>query len=362
MKLATYKDGSRDGQLVVVSRDLSQAHFANGIANHLQQVLDDWGFLSPQLEDLTVTLNHGRARHAFAFDPRQCMAPLPRASHWACAQAYPGAAGKPSPQAAAPMLQCAADDLLGAHDPAWFGSPRWQIDFEAGLAVATSDVAMGASPAQALDGVRLLLLCNSWRLRSLMSAQAGAGQAPLQGLAAAAFAPVAVTPDELGDAWQGGRLHGTLHCSRNGRKLGQGETGPGMAWHFGELLAQLAMTRNLRAGCLVGSGPVRVPVNGPQSAQTAQAVFSLLEARTREAAEAGTPKTTYFCPGETLHIEFKGRDGQSVFGAMDQTVTGPQALAEVGAGTAVDAAGSEAVTLPAKTTQPDLPNPGSDPP
>ena len=358
MKLATYKDGSRDGQLVVVSRDLSQAHFANGIANRLQQVLDDWGFLSPQLEDLTVTLNHGRARHAFAFDPRQCMAPLPRASQWVSAQAYPGAAGKPSPQAAAPMLQCAADDLLGAHDPAWFGSPHWQIDFEAGLAVATGDVAMGASPAQALDGVRLLLLCNSWRLRAWMAAEAGAGRASLQGLASAAFAPVAVTPDELGDAWQGGRLHGTLHCSRNGRKLGQGDTGPGMAWHFGELLAQLAMTRKLRAGCLVGSGPVR----GTQAAQAAQAVFSLLDAQEREVSDGGTPKTACFSLGETLRIEFKGRDGQSVFGAIDQTVTGPEALAEVGADNTVHTTATGGVTAPTEATPRAPPTPASGPP
>ena len=232
MKLATYKDGSRDGQLVVVSRDLSSAHFATGIASRLQQVLDDWNFLSPQLQDLYVTLNQGRARHAFAFEPRQCMAPLPRAGQWlvldqaapaagavgaahASAGADPGRAGAADPHggdggdgsgvAPATLRQGASDDFLGPCDDAWFGSAAWGIGLAPGPVALVADLAMGASPAQGLDSVRLLLLANPWRLQRPPLPAAGDGLcSDLAAWPAAAFAPVAVTPDELGEAWHGG--------------------------------------------------------------------------------------------------------------------------------------------------------------
>ena len=266
MKLATYKDGSRDGQLVVVSRDLSLAHYATGTATRLQQVLDDWNFLSPQLQDLYVALNQGKARHAFAFEPRQCMAPLPRAYQWADGSAYlphlqrvrqaRGATLPESMRTDPLMYQGGSDDFLGPTDNAWFGSQAWGIDFEAEVAVITGDVGMGASPEQALDGIRLILLANDWSLRHLVPDELAKGLGFVQAKPATAFSPVAVTTDELGDAWQGGRVHLTLQSTWNGKKLGLTEAGPEMAFHFGQLIAHLAKTRNVRAGSIIGSGTV----------------------------------------------------------------------------------------------------------
>ncbi len=236
MKLATYKDGSRDGQLVVVARDLGAAHYATGIASRLQQVLDDWNFLSPQLQDLYEQLNAGRARHAFPFDARQCMAPLPRAYQWADGSAYlnhvelvrkaRGAEVPASFYTDPLMYQGGSDDFLGPCDDVVVPSEAMGIDFEAEIAVITGDVKMGASPEQALDGVRLLMLANDVSLRNLIPAELAKGFGFFQSKPATAFSPVAVTLDELGDAWQGGRVHLTLQSTWNGRKVGMCEAGP----------------------------------------------------------------------------------------------------------------------------------------
>ena len=339
MKLATYKDGSRDGQLVVVSRDLSSAHYATGTATRLQQVLDDWNFLSPQLQDLYVTLNQGKARHAFAFEPRQCMAPLPRAYQWAEASAYLHhsallcqARGEALPEhlRSDPLMQQGgSDDFLGPCDDAWFGSANWGIDFAAGLAVVTGDVGKGASPEQALDGVRLLMLVNAWTLRQLDDDAPAQGWARVQSRPAAAFGPVAVTPDELGPAWQRGRVHGALQSRWNGLQVGLTETGPVMDFHFGELIAHLAKTRHLRAGSIVGSGPVSSQDSKPDSAT---GYHCIAEQRARETVQAGAASTGFMQLGDSLRIEMTGRDGLSVFGAIDQRVTGPGYPAEPGAG------------------------------
>ena len=333
MKLATYKDGSRDGHLVVVSRDLRTAHFATGTATRLQQVLDDWNFLSPQLQDLTVTLNQGKARHAFAFEPRQCMAPLPRAGQWASAavcwsalaQRHP-AHGQALPaglDADPLMAQGASDDFLGPCDNAWFGSAAWGIDFEAGLAAITGDVGMGASPEQGLDGVRLLMLANAWALRELATDAWAPGCGGVHSRPAAAFSPVAVTPDELGDAWQRGRAQLALQTRWNGREVGLAEAGAGLHAPFGPLIAHLAKTRNLRAGAIIGAGPAGKPGSGP-------GYRCIAEQRALEAARDGAASTGFMQLGDSLRIEMLGRDGQSVFGAIDQRVTGPGGPAEPG--------------------------------
>lgn len=323
MKLATYKDGSRDGQLVVVSRDLSQAHYANGIATRLQQVLDDWNFLSPQLEELSTTLNHGKARHAFAFDPKLCMAPLPRAYQWADGSAYLNhvelvrkARGAEVPESFyldPLMYQGGSDDFLGAMEPARFVSEAMGIDFEAELAVITGDVAMGAGPEQALEGVRLLALVNDWSLRNLIPAELAKGFGFFQSKPATAFGPVAVTPDELGEAWKGGRVHLSLQSQWNGRKVGQCEAGPEMTFHFGQLIAHIAKTRNLRAGSIVGSGTV-------SNKDWNRGYSCIAEKRAIETIETGEPKTEFMKFGDTIRIEMKGLDGQSLFGAIDQDV------------------------------------------
>ena len=336
MKLATYRDGSRDGQLVVVSRDLGLAHYATAIASRLQQVLDDWNFLSPQLQDLSVALNQGRARQAFAFDARQCMAPLPRACQWADCLAcvnhrvrlrQAGGAETPNRFFTEPWIdQRCSDDLQGAHDPVWPGADADAdaagLDFSAGLAVVTGDVARGASPAQALDGVRLLMLVNGWHLQPLALADPaqGAGLNPggPHNWLAGAFSPVAITPDELGDAWKGGRVHGTLQSTCNGKRMGGCETGPAMTFHFGQLISHLAQTRRLRAGCIVSSGPI-------SPADAAQGQSCLTEKRALETLALGAPRTDYLGTGDTVHIEMTGRDGLSVFGAIAQRVGGPTA-------------------------------------
>ena len=323
MKLATLKDGSRDGQLIVVSRDLATAHFAAGIATRLQQVLDDWNYLSPQLEDLYATLNGGKARHAFPFDPRVCMAPLPRAYQWADGSAYVNhvalvrkARGAELPESfhSDPLVyQGGSDDFLGACDDAEFADEAWGIDFEAEVAVITGDVPMGASPATALEGVRLLMLVNDWTLRNLVPAEMAKGFGFLQSKPATAFSPVAVTPDDLGEAWQGGRVHLPLQSIWNERKVGLCDAGPEMSFHFGQLIAHLAKTRNVRAGSIVGSGTV-------SNADATRGYSCIAEKRALEMIEHGEAKTGYMKFGDTIRIEMKGRDGQSVFGAIEQRV------------------------------------------
>jgi fumarylacetoacetate (FAA) hydrolase len=266
MKLATLKDGSRDGQLAVVARDLSSAHFASHIASTLQRVLDDWNFLSPQLEDLYAVLNGGKARHAFAFDPRQCMAPLPRA--------YQRLASDGSQ-----LVQAASDELLGACDDVWLDTADAATSCAAALAVITGDVQQSADADGALDGVRLLMLVNTW------------GHGPR----ASACSPLAVTPDELGDAWRGGRVHLPLVAGCNGRAASQAQAAQDLQpprEHFGALIAQAVAQRRLHAGCIVG-GTALVTLPG---------------------------ETGALHVGDSVRIEMLGRDGSSVFGALVQRI------------------------------------------
>jgi len=323
MKLATYKDGSRDGQLVVVSRDLSTAHFATGTATRLQQVLDDWNFLSPQLEDLYATLNDGKARHAFAFDPRLCMAPLPRAVQWADGSAYlnhvellckarnaevpAGIRDEPL------MVQRASDDFLGPRDDAVFADLDSGIDFESGIAVVTGDVPMGAGADVALESIRLLMLVNDWTLRNLGADELARGLGYLHSKPASAFGPVAVTADELGDAWKGGRVHLDVESVWNGKRMGLCRAGDDMTFHFGQLIAHLARARNVRAGSIFGSGPV-------SNKDGSRGCSCIVDRRANETLEHGAPRTDFMKFGDTLRIEMKDRDGQSVFGAIEQTV------------------------------------------
>ena len=332
MKLATYKDGSRDGQLVVVSRDLGTAHYATGIADRLQQVLDDWGFLSPQLQDLYDSLNSGKARHAFAFDPAQCMAPLPRAYQWADGSAYINHVElvRAARQSEVPasfytdplMYQGGSDDLLGPCDDVAVREEAWGIDFEAEIAVITGDVPMAATPEQALDGIRLVLIANDVSLRNLIPAELAKGFGFLQSKPATAFSPVAVTLDELGDAWEQGRLHLTLQSTWNGRKVGMCEAGPEMTFHFGQLIAHICKTRNVRAGSIVGSGTVSnkgVPgANG--KTEWPRGYSCIAEKRAIETIQDGKPATEFMKFGDTIRIEMRGKDGQSIFGTIDQKI------------------------------------------
>ncbi len=334
MKLATTKDGSRDGQLVVVSRDLTTAHYATGIADRMQPVLDDWNFISPQLQDLYETLNNGKARHAFPFDARLCMAPLPRAYQWADGSAYinhvelvraaRNAEVPPSFYVDPLMYQGGSDDFLGPCDDVVCPSEEFGIDFEAEVAVVTADVPMGATPERALDGIRLLMLANDVSLRNLIPDELAKGFGFFQSKPATAFSPVAVTPDELGAAWANGRVHLTLQSTWNGRKVGMCGAGAEMTFHFGQLIAHICKTRNVRAGSVVGSGTVSnkaVEVNG--RTEWPKGYSCIAEKRAIETLQDGKPSTAFMRYGDTIRIEMKGRDGQSIFGAIDQRIAAP---------------------------------------
>jgi fumarylacetoacetate (FAA) hydrolase len=334
MKLATYKDGSRDGQLVVVSRDLGTAHYATGIAQTLQQVLDDWGFLSPQLQDLYVTLNNGKARHAFPFDPAMCMAPLPRAYQWADGSAFINhvelvrrARNSEVPETFYTdplMYQGGSDDFLGPREDVVCPSEAYGIDFEAEVAVITGDVPMGTTADQALDGVRLLMLANDVSLRNLIPAELAKGFGFFQSKPATAFSPVAITLDEVGDAWDHGRLHLTIQSTWNGRKVGMCEAGPEMTFHFGQLIAHICKTRNVRAGSIVGSGTVsNKGVEQDGRMQWPKGYSCIAEKRAIETIQDGQPSTEFMKFGDTIRIEIKGKDGASLFGAIDQKIAAP---------------------------------------
>ncbi|MBT9507846.1 fumarylacetoacetate hydrolase family protein [Rhodoferax sp.] len=334
MKLATYKDGSRDGQLVVVSRDLSTAHYATGIASTMQQVLDDWNFISPQLQDLYETLNRtaegsssaSRARHAFPFDPKQCMAPLPRAYQWADGSAYINHVElvRKARDSEVPasfytdplMYQGGSDDFIGPCDDVVCASEAFGIDFEAEVAVITGDVRMGATPEQALDGIRLVMLANDVSLRNLIPAELAKGFGFLQSKPATAFSPVAVTLDELGESWDKGRLHLTLQSTWNGRKVGMCDAGPEMTFHFGQLIAHICKTRNVRAGSIIGSGTV-------SNKDWTHGYSCIAEKRAIETIQDGKPATEFMKYGDTIRLEMKGRDGLSMFGTIEQEIVAP---------------------------------------
>ena len=323
MKLATLRDGSRDGQLIVVSRDLATAHLASSIAGRLQQLLDDWNFIAPQLADLYQTLNEGRARHAFAFDPCQCMAPLPRAYQWADGSAYVNhvelvrkARGAEMPESfwTDPLMyQGGSDDLLGPVDDIVCPSEDFGIDFEAEVAVVTDDVPMGTPAEQAASHIRLLLLVNDVSLRNLIPAELAKGFGFFQSKPATAFSPVAVTPDELGTAWDGRRVHRPLVVHWNGALVGAAEAGVDMVFDFPQLIAHLARTRNARAGSIVGSGTV-------SNKDPAKGYSCIAEKRALEMIADGKPSTPFMKHGDTVRIEMFDAEGRSIFGAIDQKV------------------------------------------
>ena len=326
MKLATLRDGSRDGQLIVVSRDLAQAHLASGIAGRMQHVLDDWNFIAPQLADLYQTLNEGRARHAFPFDPRQCMAPLPRAYQWADGSAYVNhvelvrkARGAEMPESfwTDPLMyQGGSDDLLGPCDDIVCPDEAWGIDFEAEVAVVTDDVPMGTPAEEAGDRIRLLMLANDVSLRNLIPAELAKGFGFLQSKPATAFSPVAVTPDELGAAWDGHRVHRPLLVHCNGVQVGCADAGVDMVFGFPQLIAHLCKTRNARAGSIVGSGTV-------SNKDPGKGYSCIAEQRAREMIAEGRAVTPFLKYGDTVRIEMFDAQGASIFGAIEQKVAPP---------------------------------------
>jgi fumarylacetoacetate (FAA) hydrolase len=328
MKLATLKDGTRDGQLAVVSQDLTQAHLATHIAPTLQRVLDDWAYLAPQLQDLYDSLNQGKAtRHAFAFDPKNCMAPLPRAYQWADGSAYVNHVElvRKARNADMPesfwhdplMYQGGSDDFIGPTDSAAFADEAWGIDFEGEVAVITDDVPFGVTPAKAAEHIKLLMLVNDWSLRNLIPAELAKGFGFFQSKPATSFSPVAVTPDELGDAWQDGKLHRKLTVTWNGKRVGQADAGTDMVFNFPTLVAHVAKTRRARAGSIIGSGTIS---NKSANEDDSVGYSCIAEVRAIETIKHGKPQTEFMKFGDTIRIEMFDGKKQSIFGAIDQTV------------------------------------------
>ena len=308
MKLATLNDGSRDGQLAVVARDLKTAHIADGIAPTLQAALDDWAFIAPQLASLYEELNAGRTRRPFDFDPARCMAPLPRAYQWADGSAYVDQVAE-DPL----MYQGGSDDFLGPMDDIVLAHEEWGIDFEAEVAVITGDVRMGATPDQAHQQIRLLMLANDVSLRNLIPPELAKGFGFVQLKPATSFSPVAVTPDELGDVWRGGKVHLPLRSTWNERLVGQPDAGVDMVFSFPQLIAHLCKTRNVRAGSIVGSGAV-------SNKDASKGYSCIAEQRCLETIEFGQPVTQFMRFGDTIRIEMLDEKGKSVFGAIEQKV------------------------------------------
>ncbi|MDR5778258.1 fumarylacetoacetate hydrolase family protein [Caballeronia sp. LZ065] len=327
MKLATLKDSTRDGQLVVVSRDLRTAAIADGIVATLQRALDDWPFYAPQLLDLYEALNLGRARNTFPFDPKACMAPLPRAFQWADGSSYVNhvelvrrarnAEMPPEFWTDPLMYQGGSDDFIGPADDIVCATESYGIDFEAEVAVITSDVHMAAMPDEAVKSVRLLMLVNDVSLRNLIPAELAKGFGFFQSKPATAFSPVAVTPDELGDAWREGRVHRPMTVHWNGKKVGHPDCGTDMVFHFGQLISHAAKTRNLRAGAIVGSGTI-------SNKDATRGYCCIAEKRCLETIEHGAPETGFMKFGDSVKIEMFDADGKSIFGAIDQAVVQPE--------------------------------------
>jgi fumarylacetoacetate (FAA) hydrolase len=274
-------------------------------------------------------LNQGKLRHAFAFDPQMCMAPLPRAYQWADGSAYlnhvelvRAARGATVPESfyVSPLVyQGGSDDFIGPCDDVICASEDHGIDFEAEIAVITGDVPMGSTPEQSLEAIRLLTIVNDVSLRNLIPDELAKGFGFYQSKPATAFGPVAITPDELGDAYQGGRVHLTLQSSINQRKVGMCDAGEEMTFHFGQIISHLCTTRNLRAGSIVGSGTVSnkgVEKNG--RTEWPKGYSCIAEKRAMETLQEGKPSTEYLKFGDRVRIEMKSANGQTLFGAIDQ--------------------------------------------
>jgi fumarylacetoacetate (FAA) hydrolase len=322
MKLASLK-GSRDGRLVVVSRDLKQCVAAPRVARTLQQALDSWNDVVGELRSVYRLLNQGEAKGAKPFDPRKAHSPLPRAYQWADGSAYVvhvelvrKARGAEMPQSfwTDPLMyQGGSDRFLGPCDPIPCQSEDWGIDFEAEVAAVTDDVPMGVTPDQARGHIKLLMLVNDVSLRNLIPAELAKGFGFFHAKPASSFSPVAVEPGELGSAWNGGKVSLPLVSALNGKEFGRPDAGVDMTFDFPALIAHAAKTRALAAGTIVGSGTV---------ANRDRAVGSscIAERRMIETIDQGRPATPFMRFGDRIRIEMLDAKGQSIFGAIDQEV------------------------------------------
>jgi fumarylacetoacetate (FAA) hydrolase len=333
MKLASLKEG-RDGRLIVVSRDLTKACPAGDIAPTMQAALDNWDHCRPLLDATYHSLNVGGARDIFDFDPAACASPLPRAYQWADGSAYVNhvelvrqARGAVLPESfwSDPLMyQGGSDSFIGPRDDIQAISEDHGIDFEAEIAVITGDVPMGTSPEAAIGHIRLLMLVNDVSLRGLIPNELGKGFGFFHGKPSSAFSPVAVTPDELADSWDGEKLHRPLVSTLNGEMFGKPEAGEEMTFSFPQLVAHAATTRPLSAGTVVGSGTVsNRDADGSAGRPVSDGGLGyscIAEIRMIETIANGKPSTPFMRFGDTIRIEMLDAAGASVFGAIDQKV------------------------------------------
>ncbi|EKF18102.1 fumarylacetoacetate hydrolase family protein [Nitratireductor pacificus] len=321
MKLATLRNGRPDGALVVVSRDLQHYLPADGIAPTMQAALDDWDTVEPRLRDLSEKVETDPSR--LPFDPVEAMAPLPRAYQWADGSAYVNhvelvrkarGAGMPETFWTDPLIyQGAADCNLGPREPIRIADEKLGCDFEGEIAVVVGPVPAGADEAAARDSIRLIMLVNDVTLRNLVPGELAKGFGFFQSKPQTAFSPVAVTPDELGEAWDGERVHLPLLIARGDEAFGRPEAGSDMVFSFARLIAHVAQTRPIGAGGVIGSGTI-------SNADPAVGSACIAERRAREMIADGEPKTPFLADGERVRIEMLSADGASIFGAIEQQV------------------------------------------
>lgn len=323
MKLATYNNGRRDGQLMLVSRDLSQCVAVGAIAHTMQQLLDNWALFAPQLQELSDALNTGLLQNAIAFDVNQCLSPFPRAYQWADGSAYVNhvelvrkarGAEMPATFWTDPLVyQGGSDSFIAPTADIPLASEEWGIDFESEIAVVTDDVPMGVKTEAAEKHIKLLMLVNDVSLRNLIPGELAKGFGFFQSKPSSSFSPVAITPDELGESWADSRVHLPLITHLNGELFGQPNAGVDMTFNFSELVAHVAKTRPLGAGAIIGSGTIS---NYDRSAGSS----CLAEKRMLETIADGQPETSFMGFGNTVRIEMLDHEGNSIFGAIDQKV------------------------------------------
>lgn len=333
MKLATLKDGTRDGRLVVVSKDITRYCEAGKIAPTLQYALDNWDEVAPDLEVLYRDVEH-QTVPCERFHEHEAMSPLPRAYQWADGSAYINhvelvrkARGSEVPESFYHdplMYQGGSDTFLAPRDPIPLKDTAWGCDMEAEIAVITDDVPMGVSAQDAAGHIKLVMLVNDVSLRGLIPAELAKGFGFFQSKPSSAFSPVAVTPDELGDAWHNSLVHLPLLVEYNRQLFGKAQAGQDATFTMAELVAHAAKTRNLGAGCIIGSGTVsnKGEDSGPgKPVSEGGAGYSCIaEIRMIEMIAHGAPKTDFMKPGDTVRIEMKDKAGHSIFGAIRQEV------------------------------------------
>lgn len=332
MKLATLKNGTRDGELVVVSKDLTFCTVVPHIAATLQSALDNWQTIAPELERIAQNLE--KSGHPIqSFDENKAMSPLPRAYQWADGSAYVNHvelvrkarnAEMPASFWTDPLMyQGGSDAFLAPRDPIFVANEAYGIDMEGEVAVIVDDVAMGATPEEAANAIRLIMLVNDVSLRGLIPAELSKGFGFFQSKPSSAFSPVAITPEELGKSWKDGKVHLPLCVDYNNEAFGRANAGIDMTFDFGTLVAHAAKTRPLSAGAIIGSGTVSNKLNdgpGTPIKEGGVGYSCIAEIRMIETINNGKPNTNFMKFGDTVRIEMKDESGMSIFGAIEQVV------------------------------------------